>query len=121
MWRAESRRQCDRSQLRYPTDLTNEEWADIAPLIPPPKPGGNKRSADMREVLNGIMYVLGTGCRWRAIPKDLPARSTLFDYFALWSHDGTLDRIHHALCVESIVSGAHARLAPRPTARARRS
>ena len=50
--------------------------------------------------MNGIMYVLSTGCQWRAIPKDLPARSTLFDYLDLWSWDGTLDRIHHALYVE---------------------
>jgi transposase len=51
----------------------------------------------MREVVNGLMYILSTGCQWRAIPKDLPPRSTLYDYFDLWSWDGTLDRIHHAL------------------------
>ena len=62
--------------------------------------GGNKRHVDVREVMNGIMYVLSTGCQWRAIPKDLPPRSTLFDYLDLWSYDGTLDRIHHALYVE---------------------
>ena len=50
--------------------------------------------------MNGIMYVLSTGCQWRAIPKDLPPRSTLFDYFDLWSWDGTLERIHHELYVE---------------------
>jgi transposase len=55
---------------------------------------------DVREVMNGIMYILSTGCRWRAIPKDLPPHSTLFDYLDLWSYDGTLDRIHHALYVE---------------------
>src|SRR5207249_7447653 len=49
--------------------------------------------------MNGIMYILSTGCQWRAIPKDLPPRSTLFDYLDLWSYDGTLDRIHHALYV----------------------
>ena len=54
----------------------------------------------MREVVNGLMYVLSTGCQWRAIPKDLPPRSTLFDYFDLWTYDGTLDRIHHALYLE---------------------
>jgi transposase len=51
-------------------------------------------------VMNGIMYILSTGCQWRAIPKDLPPRSTLFDYLGLWSYDGTLDCIHHALYVE---------------------
>jgi len=54
----------------------------------------------LREVVNGLMYILSTGCQWRAIPKDLPPRSTLYDYFDLWSWDGTLDRIHHALYVE---------------------
>ena len=51
----------------------------------------------MREVVNGLMYILSTACQWRAIPKDLPPRSTLYDYFDLWSWDGTLDRIHDAL------------------------
>jgi transposase len=69
-------------------------------LISPAKRGGNRRHVDVREVMNGIMYVLSTGCQWRAIPKDLPPRSTLFDYLDLWSWDGTLDRIHHALYVE---------------------
>src|SRR5262249_42756965 len=59
----------------------------------------NKRHVEVREVMNGIMYILSTGCQWRAIPKDLPPRSTLFDYLDLWSYDGTLDRIHHVLYV----------------------
>ena len=100
MWTAQNRRRYDRSQLRYPSDLTDDEWAHVAPLIPPAKPGGNKRSIDVREVMNGIMYILSTGCQWRAIPKDLPPRSTLFDYLDLWSWDGTLERIHHELYVK---------------------
>src|SRR6476660_2080375 len=100
MWTAENRARYDRSRLRYPSDLTDDEWAHVAPLIPPAKRGGNRRHVDVREVMNGIMYVLSTGCQWRAIPKDLPPRSTLFDYLDLWSWDGTLDRIHHALYVE---------------------
>ena len=71
MWTRENRRRYDRSELRYETDLTDDEWAEIAPLIPPAKPGGNKRSVNLREVVNGMMYILGTGCQWRAIPKDL--------------------------------------------------
>ena len=51
----------------------------------------------MREVVNGLMYVLSTGCQWRAIPKDLPPKSTIYEYFDLWTYDGTLERIHHAL------------------------
>jgi transposase len=99
MWTNENRARYDRSKLRYPSDLTDEEWALVAPLIPPPKPGGNKRTRDMREVVNGLMYVLSTGCQWRAIPKDLPPRSTVYGYFDLWDHDGTVQRLHHALFV----------------------
>ena len=100
MWTAQNRRRYDRSRLRYPSDLTDEEWAHVAPMIAPAKRGGNRRHVDVREVMNGIMYILSTGCQWRAIPKDLPPRSTLYDYFDLWSWDGTLERIHHALFVE---------------------
>jgi transposase len=87
----------DRSKLRYPSDLSDEEWALTGPLIAPAKRGGNRRTVNVREVVNGLMYVLSTGCQWRAIPKDLPPRSTVYDYFDLWSWDGTLDRIHDAL------------------------
>ena len=80
-----------------PSDLTDAEWAHIEPLIPPGKPGGGKRRVAIREVINGVMYILSTGCQWRALPKDLPPRSTVHDYLGLWNWDGTLDRIHHAL------------------------
>src|SRR5271169_4914486 len=100
MWTTKNRGRYDRTRLRYPSDLTDDEWSHVEPLIPPAKRGGNRRHVDVREVVNGIMYVLSTGCQWRAIPKDLPARSTLFDYLDLWGWDGTLDRIHHALYVE---------------------
>jgi transposase len=97
MWTTHNRKRYDRSRLRYPSDLTDDEWAHVAPLIPPAKRGGAKRTVDVREVMNGIMYILSTGCQWRALPKDLPPRSTVHDYLDLWSYDGTLDRIHHAL------------------------
>ena len=100
MWTAKNRPHCNRDKLCYPSDQTDEEWALVEPLIPPGKRGGGKRTVVMREVMNGVMYVLSTGCQWRAIPKDLPPRSTLYDYFDLWSWDGTLERIHHALYVE---------------------
>ena len=95
----ENRARYDRSRLRYPSDLTDKEWALIEPHIPPAKRGGNKRTVKVREVVNGLLYILSTGRQWRAIPKDLPERSTLYDYLDLWSWDGTLDRIHHALYV----------------------
>lgn len=100
MWTTENRSRYNRDDLRYPSDLTDAEWSHVAGLIPPGKRGGGKRRVDLREVMNGIMYILSTGCQWRAIPKDLPPRSTLFDYLDLWSWDGTLERIHHALYVE---------------------
>jgi transposase len=100
MWTTENRGRYDRSHLRYEHDLTDEEWAEISPELPPAKPGGNKRTVELREVVNGVMYILGTGCQWRAIPKDLPPRSTIYDYLDRWSHDGTLERLHHALYVK---------------------
>ncbi len=100
MWTTENRARYDRSKLRYPTDLTDAEWALLEPLIPPAKRGGNKRTVDMREVVNGLMYVLGTGCQWAALPKDLPPRSTVHDDHARWNWDGTLGRLHHALYVQ---------------------
>jgi len=100
MWTTQNRKRYDRSRLRYPSDLTDDEWAHVAPLISPAKRGGNKRTVVVREVMNGIMYILSTGFQWRALPKDLPPRSTVHDYLDLWSYDGTLDRIHHALYVE---------------------
>ena len=88
----------DRSGQRYPSDLTNEEWTLIEKIIPPAKRGGNKRTIDIRRVVDGLVYVLSTGCQWTAIPKDLPPRTTLNDYFRRWDYDGTLVRIHRALC-----------------------
>ena len=99
MWTTENRQRYDRSCLRYPSDLTDAEWTLVEPLIPPAKRGGGKRTVNMREVVNGLMYVLSTGCQWRAIPKDFPAKSTIYGYFDLWTYDGTIDRIHHALYI----------------------
>src|SRR3954464_12304213 len=100
MWTVEHRRAYERDGLRYPSDLTDAEWALVEPFIPPAKRGGRKRTVDVREVLNGIFYVLATGCQWRALPKDLPPKSTVHDYLSLWAWDGTLGRLHHALFVQ---------------------
>ena len=97
---AKNRGRYDRSALRYPSDLTDAEWALVAPLIRPAKRGGRPRTVDVREVLNAIFYVLWTGCQWKALPKDFPPRSTVGEYLDLWEWDGTLGRIHHALYVE---------------------
>ena len=97
MWTIENRGRYDRTKQRYPSDLTDAEWALIQPLIPPAKRGGIKRTVVEREIVNGLMYILSTGCQWAFIPKDLPPRSTLNDYFQLWDYDGTLSRIHATL------------------------
>ena len=69
MWTAKNRGRYDRSALRYPSDLTDDEWEHVEPLIPPAKPGGNKRHVDVREVMNGIMYVLSTDVSGARSPK----------------------------------------------------
>jgi len=100
MWTLENRERYNRDQLRYPSDVTEEEWAEIAPLLPPARRGGRKRTVDIREVFNGLLSVLSTGCQWRALPKEFPPRSPIFDYFGFWQADGTWRRIHAALYVK---------------------
>jgi len=94
MWTAENRVRYERKG-RYPSDLTDEEWELIEPHLPP------ERKVKRRDVLNAILYVLSTGCQWRALPKDFPPKSTVHDYFVEWHCDGTLARIHHALYGEA--------------------
>jgi transposase len=113
MWTVENRGRYNRDHLRYPSDVTEEEWAEIAPLIPAARRGGRKRSVNIREVFNGLLYGLSTGCQWRAIPTEFPPRSTIFDYFARWQADGTLGRIHTALYVRC---REHAERTATPTA-----
>ena len=100
MWTNENRDGYNRDALRYPSDLTDEEWELLRPLIPPAKHGGRPRKVDPREIINGLLYILVTGCQWRQIPKDLPPRSTLYGYFQRFDWDGTLLRINHALYVQ---------------------
>lgn len=77
----------------YPSDLTDEQWAVLEPLIPPAKHGGRHRTVDMREVLNGIRYVNRTGCQWAAIPHDLPPKSTTYGYFRRFRKGGAWQAI----------------------------
>jgi transposase len=99
MWTTENRARYDGKGLRYPSDLTDAEWDLVKPLIPRAKRGGRKREVVVRDVLNGILYVLSAGCQWRALPKDLPPRSTVHGYLQRWDYDGTLMNIHDALYV----------------------
>jgi transposase len=82
---------------RYPSDLTDQAWAILEPLIPQAKPGGHPRTVDMREVLNAVLYVLCTGCQWRALPRDFPAWSTVWSYFRRWRINGVWEQMHTAL------------------------
>ena len=85
------------NKKRYDSDVTNEEWAILEPLIPPAKPGGRPRRVNMREVVNGIFYLLKTGCQWRMLPKEFGNWKTVNDYFLRWSKDGTWVRLNDTL------------------------
>ncbi len=100
MWTTENRQRDNRDRLRYPSDVTDEEWSWVKPMIRPAERGGRPREVDTREVLNGLMYVLSPGCQWRYVPKDLPPRSTLHGYFQRWGYDGRLQKLHYALFEE---------------------
>lgn len=75
MWTTKNRARYERKDLRYPSDLTDEEYAFIEPFLPP------ERNISRRSLVNGILYVLTTGCQWRQLPKDFPPKSTTHDYF----------------------------------------
>jgi putative transposase len=90
----------DRARKTYPSDLTDEQWAIAAPLIPPAKSGprgGHPRQVDMREVLNTLFYLNRSGCQWDMLPHDLLPKSTVYDYFAQWRDNGTWAKIAQAL------------------------
>lgn len=81
----------------YPSDLTDQQWSIIEPLIPPAKPGGRRREVDMREVIDGIFYVLRSGCAWRMLPHDFPPYGTVYHYFRCFRIDGTWETLNQSL------------------------
>ena len=85
------------SRKRYTSDLTDQEWAILEPLIPPAKHGGRPRSVNLREVLNAIFYVLKTGCQWANLPGDFPPSGTVFDYYNTWRKERVWQRLNDAL------------------------
>jgi transposase len=97
MWTAQNRSQYARKGLRYPSDVTDAEWDLARPFLVSRKHKGSPSPERVREILNGVLYVLSTGCQWRALPKDLPPRSTVHGWFVRWHCDGVLDRLHFAL------------------------
>jgi putative transposase len=92
-----AKRKLRAARAAYPSDLTDAQWAVIAPLLPPAEPGGRDREVDLREVLNGILYLLRSGCSWRMLPHDLPPWGTVHYYYRRFRQDGTWLRIHDLL------------------------
>lgn len=85
------------SRKPYPSDLTDAHWLVRQPLLPPPLPGGRRRTTDVREVLNAIFSLVKKGCGWRALPHDFPPEGTVREYFPRWRRDGTWERLNEAL------------------------
>lgn len=100
-WDARSRHQHRRESARYPSDMTDLEWGVIAPLMPPPKPGGRPRRTDLRAVMDAILYIASGGCQWRMLPKDFPPRSTVQGYFYRWRDSRLWDTINHILVLST--------------------
>jgi transposase len=97
MWTETTRRKYAREHLRYASNLTDAEWASLAPLLPAERRLGRPREVDLREVINAILYVLRTGCQWRMLPRDFPPRSTVQRYFYAWRDEGIWQDINHYL------------------------
>lgn len=101
MWTEITRRQYRREGLRYASDMTAAEWSILTPLLPPARRLGRPRRTDLREVLNAILYVLATGCQWRALPTDFPPRSTVQGYFYNWRDNGIWQQLMDRLVVQA--------------------
>jgi putative transposase len=97
MWTMTTRRQHSREGLRYETDLTDAEWALVAPLMPEPSQRGRPRAWPLREIINAIFYVLRGGVAWRLLPNDLPPRTTVYRWFATWRDTGLFESMNHLL------------------------
>src|SRR5580704_19338231 len=84
----------------YPTDLTDEQWAVLEPLLPNAKPGGRPRKTNLRAVVNALLYLNRTGCQWRMLPRDFPPWKTVYNYFRAWIADATWDCIVASVRIE---------------------
>src|SRR5918992_3195976 len=94
----------------YPTDLSDKEWDLISHLVPEAKPGGRPEKYPKREILNGMFYVLRSGCAWRLLPHDLPPWRIVYHYFRQWRQDGTWQLMHHLLRGDvRVATGKHRR------------
>ena len=96
-WTAATRGDYVRTDDTYASDLTDRDWALVAPHLPAPRPGGRPRSTCLRQVMNAVFYVLQTGCQWRMLPRDFPPRSTVYGYFRAWIAAGVWAHVHDVL------------------------
>lgn len=112
-WTETTRPQYERDCSRYASDLTDKEWALIAPHLPPAKDLGRPRTTDLREVVNALLYMVSTGCQWRMLPKDFPPFSTVQKYFYHWRDLRLLEKISHHLLFEAREAAGRS---PQPTA-----
>ena len=96
-WTELTRHQHDRKSDKYASDMSDAEWALIAPLMPPPKTTGRPRTTCLRDVFDAILYIATTGCQWRMLPNDFPPVSTVRSYFYAWRDDGLLDEMNRKL------------------------
>jgi putative transposase len=81
----------------YPSDMSDEEWTILEPLIPPARLGGRPRTVNMREIVNAILYILRSGCQWRMLPREFPPWPTVWTYFRTWCRNGNWERMHTVL------------------------
>ena len=100
MWTPATRRQHNRDHLRYGSDLSDAEWENIAPFMPPPAKTGRPRRWTMREIMNAIFYVLRAGCAWRLLPKCFPPATTVYGWFLRFRHQGLFETINHHLVMQ---------------------
>ena len=97
MWTAATRNNYSRKTARYQSDVTDEEWRVIEPHLPAAKLIGRPRVWPLREIVNGIFYIMRSGCAWRQMPTDLPPWSTVYRWFAAWRDACVFERINHML------------------------
>lgn len=122
-WTDIARAEHNRDRLRFPSDLTDREWAVVAPMIPAPRRGGRPRTTDMRDVMEAILFIASSGCPWRMLPGDFPPVSTVRGYFYAWRDSGLLATINQLLVIAARARSKASKPSPRPassTARASR-
>ncbi len=96
-WNDTAREQHSRDHLRYPSDLTDCEWALVAPMLPAARPGGKPRNTNLRDVIDAIRHIASSGCQWRMLRRDFPPVSTVRRYFHAWRDQGLWYAINHLL------------------------